>query len=202
MVLDDFLKSSNVNYKKIKFKEDSFFYFEHEDIPDVRVLMTSGLSQLKMDVHEKHVGEEFAELYFLLPVYWQEEDLYKEENEWVFTCLSKIKNHIETNNAWVGHGHTFSFKNAEVFFLNSSIPTHFMITRPIELKELLKPIQSEKQVIHFLALFPIYKNELSYKEARGTFKLEEKLRQSQITEKMDGYRETVIKSRFSRLFKK
>ena len=202
MVLDDFLKSSNVNYKKIKYKEDSFFYFEHEDIPDVRVLMTSGLSQLKMDVHEKHVGEEFAELYFFLPVYWQEEDMYKEENEWVFTCLTKIKNHIETNNAWVGHGHTFSFKNAEVFFLNSSIPTHFMITRPIELKELLKPIQSEKQVIHFLALFPIYKNELSYKEARGTFKLEEKFRQSQITEKMDGYRETVIKSRFSRLFKK
>ena len=202
MVLDDFLKSSNVNYKKIKNKEDSFFYFEHQDIPDLRVLMTSGLSQLKMDVHEKHVGEEFAELYFLLPVYWQEEDLYKEENEWVFTCLSKIKNHIETNNAWVGHGHTFSFKNAEVFFLNSSIPTQFMITRPIELKELLKPIQSEKQVIHFLALFPIYKNELSYKEARGTFKLEEKLRQCQITEKMDGYRETVIKSRFSRLFRK
>ena len=202
MVIDDFLKSSNVNYKKIKNKEDSFFYFEHQDIPDLRVLMTSGLSQLKMDVHEKHVGEEFAELYFLLPVYWQEEDLYKEENEWVFTCLTKIKNHIETNNAWVGHGHTFSFKNAEVFFLNSSIPTHFMITRPIELKELLKPIQSEKKVIHFLALFPIYKNELSYKEARGTFKLEEKLRQSQITEKMDGYRETVIKSRFSRLFKK
>ena len=197
MVIDDFLKSSNVNYKKIKNKEDSFFYFEHQDIPDLRVLMTSGLSQLKMDVHEKHVGEEFAELYFLLPVYWQEEDLYKEENEWVFTCLSKIKNHIETNNAWVGHGHTFSFENAEG--LNSPISTHFMITNQL-VKELLKPIQSEKHAIQFLAL-PIYKNELSFKEARGTFKLEEKLQQYQVTEKMDGYRESVIKSRFARLLR-
>ena len=77
-----------------------------------------------------------------------------------------------------------------------------MITKPIELKELLKPIQSEKPAIQFLALLPIYKNELSFKEARGTFKLEEKLQQYQVTEKMDGYRESVIKSRFARLFKK
>jgi hypothetical protein len=89
-----------------------------------------------------------------------------------------------------------------VFFLNSPIPTHFMITRPIELKELMKPIQLEKHAVQFLALIPIYKNELSYKEARGTFKLEEKLRQYQVTEKMDGYRESVIKSRLARLFKK
>ena len=202
MVVDDFLKSSVGNFKRIKNKEDSFIYFKHEDIPNVSVLMTDGLSQFRMDVHEKHTGEEYAELYFLLPVYWEEKDLYKKENEWVFYCLSKIKNHVETNNTWVGHGHTFSFKNAEVFFLNTPIPTHFMITRPIELKELLKPIPSEKHAVQFLALLPIYKNELSFKEARGTFKLEEKLRQYQVTEKMDGYRESVIKSRFARFFKK
>ena len=101
MVVDDFLKSSVGNFKRIKNKEDSFIYFKHQDIPNVSVLMTDGLSQFRMDVHEKHTGEEYAELYFLLPVYWEEKDLYKKENEWVFYCLSKIKNHVETNNTWV-----------------------------------------------------------------------------------------------------
>ena len=56
-----------------------------------------------------------------------------------------------------------------------------MITRPIERKGAIKTDTIRKKGYPFLALFPIYKNELSYK-ARGTFKLEEKLRQSQITE--------------------
>ena len=56
MVVDDFLKSSVGSYKRIKNKEDSFIYFKHQDIPSVSVLMTDGLSQFRMDVHEKHTG--------------------------------------------------------------------------------------------------------------------------------------------------
>ena len=77
MVVDDFLKSSVGSYKRIKNKEDSFIYFKHQDIPNVSVLMTDGLSQFRMDVHEKHTGEEYAELYFLLPVYWEEKTFIK-----------------------------------------------------------------------------------------------------------------------------
>lgn len=202
MVVDDFLKKSFGNFKIIKNKENSFIYLEHEKIPDTRILMTSGLSQFRMNVHEKHTGEEHAELFFLLPVYWEEDDLFKQENEWIFTCLLKLKNHVEENNTWIGHGHTFSLKESEIQFFKSSSLTHFLVSKPIELREVLKPVHIEQKSIQFLALLPIYKNELSYKEARGTFKMEEKLRQYQVTEKMDGYRESVIKSRLARLFKR
>ena len=67
MDVDDFLKKSFGNFKKLKNKENSFIYLEHEKIPDTRILMTSGLSQFRMNVHEKHTGEEYIELFFLLP---------------------------------------------------------------------------------------------------------------------------------------
>ncbi len=202
MVISDFLKNNFNNFKEININESSFFYFECDLIPDTRVLMTSGLSDFKMNVHEKHLGEEYAELFFLLPVYWSEKELFEKDNEWVFSCLLKIKQHVKNKNTWIGNGHTFSIKEMTVPFFKKSNLSHFMISDPIELERLLKPILLEEKTVRFLALIPLYKNEFSFKEARGTFKMEEKLRQYRITEKMDGYRESVIKSRIARLFKR
>ena len=53
-----------------------------------KILMTNGLSEFQMNVHEKHAGEEFNELYFYLPSYW---DLNDEENpsmNWVFQFIN------------------------------------------------------------------------------------------------------------------
>lgn len=202
MHIDDFLKNSFKDLKKIKKDGEFFNYFEIDEIPDARILMTSGLSQCKMNVHEKHKGEEYAELFFLLPSYWKEEDLYLKENEWVFPCLVKSKKHIEQENTWFGHGHTFSLKGLESPIFRSSKETHFIISDPIELRGILEPLKSEQKSIRFLAIIPIFKKELYFKEARGTFKLFEKFRQYRVTEKMDGYRESVIQSRLIRLFKR
>ena len=73
---------------KIKNKEDSFFILSIK-IPDLRVLMTSGLSQLKMDVHEKHVGEEF-ETVLSSSCLLARGRLYKEEMNG-FLPVTKIK---------------------------------------------------------------------------------------------------------------
>ena len=89
MSVDHYLKSNFTSYKCINWQGEAFHYFEIKEIPDTRVLMTSGLSDFKMHVHEKHLGEEYAELYILLPVYWDESSLEEAENEWVFQCLSK-----------------------------------------------------------------------------------------------------------------
>lgn len=202
MVIADILKKNFNNFKEIKIKENTFNYFECAQLPDTRVLMTSGLSKFKMNVHEKHLGEEYAELFFLLPVYWNEKDLFEKENEWVFSCLLKIQQHVQNNNTWIGNGHTFLMKELIAPFFKKSTLSHFMVSDPIELNQLLKPVVLEHKTIRFLALIPLYKNEFSFKEARGTFKMEEKLSQYRVTEKMDGFRESVIKSRISRLFKR
>ena len=202
MVIADILKKNFNNFKEINIKENTFNYFECAQLPDTRVLMTSGLSEFKMNVHEKHLGEEYAELFFLLPVYWNEKDLFEKENEWVFSCLLKIQQHVQNNNTWIGNGHTFLMKELIAPFFKKSTLSHFMVSDPIELNQLLKPVVLEHKTIRFLALIPLYKNEFSFKEARGTFKMEEKLSQYRVTEKMDGFRESVIKSRISRLFKR
>lgn len=202
MSVDDFLKNSFSNYKKITSQEESFNYFEIDEIPDARILMTSGLSECKMKVHDRHQGEEYVELYFLLPPYWKEEDLSKSQNEWVFTCLLNIKNHIQQKNTWFGHGHTFSFTDLETPLFKSTKETHFIVSDPIALDDYLKPLSVNDKTIHFLSIIPVFKNELHYKEARGTFKMFEKFQQYRVTEKMDGYRETVIKSTLSRFFRR
>ena len=45
---------------------------------ELRILMSVGLSDHQMKVHEKHMGEEWKELYFLIPSYW---NLLDEQDE-------------------------------------------------------------------------------------------------------------------------
>jgi hypothetical protein len=60
------------------------------------LLMTSDFSTFKMNVHEKHEGEEFAELYFYLPNYWVINDLDNPSMNWVFPWLKRIKEYRST----------------------------------------------------------------------------------------------------------
>jgi len=200
--MDDFLTKSFKNFKKLERNGEVLTYFEIPEIRDCRVLMTSGLSEHKMKVHPKHEGEEFIELFMFLPSYWDESELIESKNDWVFTCLSRAKKHVISNSTWFGHGHTFSLNIDGASMFNDKEQTDYIISNPIELEGLLKPMEWNNRVIRFLAIIPIYKNEMDYKEARGTFKMFEKFSQYRVTEKMDGYRESVMKSRWSRLFKR
>jgi len=202
MHLEEYLNNNFKSYKNLNWQGEEFHYFEIEELPDTRVLMTKGLSEFKMHVHEKHLGEEYAELYILLPVYWDESSLDEAENEWVFQCLSKTKRHIKESNTWFGHGHTFSFKDLELSLFKASDETQFIVSNPIELKPFLSPFKSEDRTILFLSIIPVFRKEVHYKESRGTFKLMEKFRQYGVTEKIDTFRESAVKSRFNRLFKR
>tara|TARA_Y100001978_G_C23679845_1_gene428390 strand:+ start:493 stop:1101 length:609 start_codon:yes stop_codon:yes gene_type:complete len=202
MRVEQYLKNNFKPYKIINWQGQDFHYFEIKELPDARVLMTSGLSDFKMKVHEKHLGEEFAELYILLPGYWDESSLKESENEWVFKCLSKTKRHIKESNTWFGHGHTFSFKDMELSVFKASNETQFIVSNPIQLKPFLPPLRFEDHSIIFLSIIPVFEKEVYFKESRGTFKLMEKFRQYGVTEKIDAYRESAVKSRFNRLFKR
>ena len=202
MRVDQYLKNNFEPYETINWQGEQFHYFEIKELSDTRVLMTSGLSDFKMQVHEKHLGEEYAELYMLLPGYWSESSLKEAENEWVFQCLSKTKKHIKESNTWFGHGHTFSFKDLELSLFQVSDETQFIVSNPIQLKPFLPPLKSEDHTILFLSIIPVFRKEVHFKESRGTFKLMEKFRTYGVTEKIDTYRESVIKSRFNRLFKR
>ena len=72
----------------------------------VTVLVTNGLSNIKMPVPEKETGKEYNELFFCLPSYWNWSDLENPKMNWVFLWIQRLAKHVQEKNTWFGHGHT------------------------------------------------------------------------------------------------
>ncbi len=162
-----------------------------------KILLTTGLSEFQMNVHERHLGEEFNELYFYLPSYW---DLNDEENpsmNWVFDWLEKLKNHVISKNSWFGNGHTIATGKPLVPLSDKMIQNHFILAHPMELSKELSPIKLENKTVHFLAVIPIFEDEMDYKQGKGTVKLFKKFAQADVTEKLDEFRKTVLRNRWN-----
>ncbi len=167
------------------------------DLPEKRLqlLMTNGLSDHNMPVHEKYKGRENTELFFCLPSYWEvnsEDERYTWPAEW----LNKLAAHVIEKNAWFGPGHSVDCLFQAEGLSPSMKQDHLLMSDPILVKDELAPI-TEKSGIHFLAVFPIFGDEMDYKQAKGTYKLMKKLKNKGHTEKLDDFRVTVLKSRFN-----
>ena len=189
-------KRLNKSVQIIENELGSFILFQPNQASTCNVLMTNGLSDFKMPVHEKHIGEEFNELYFLLPNYWNIEAIENQNFNWVFSWLQRLKNFAIEKNAWYGHGHTFPCGKEMNPLSESMRQNHFILTRPIELDEDLAEIVLEDRSIGFLGVIPIFEDEMDFKQGRGTVQLFEKLRTFNVTEKLDDFRNTVLKSRW------
>lgn len=162
----------------------------------VTVLMTNGLSDYKMPVPDKYKGREFNELYFCLPSYWDWEDLDNPNLNWVYTWLRKMATYVIEKQSWFGAGHTIPNGKEHLPISSTMKQNHFFMCNPILLENELEPIRIGEKTIYFLAVFPIFQDELDYKNARGTFKFLQKLNSANVTEKLDDYRSTVLKSKW------
>lgn len=178
-------------------KFGSFLLISPKNKNGNKILLTTGLSEFKMNVHEKHTGEEYNELYFLLPSYWDLAEIENPTMNWVFSWLEKLQNHVVSRKTWFGNGHTLSTGKSLSPLSDKMLQDHFILSRPIELKQELKPIEIEEKIIHFLAVIPIFGDEMDYKQGKGTAKLFKKFEQAGVTEKLDDYRKTVLKNRWS-----
>jgi hypothetical protein len=181
----------------IQRNNDSFYLITLQGSKELRILMTTGLSDYRMKVHEKHVGDEWKELYFLIPSYWDLADEADVNMNWVFDWLTKLKNYVISNDTWLGNGHTLPTGKDMNQISPNMKQNHFMLSDPIELTEELAPIVMEGKSIGFLALIPIFADEMDYKQGKGTAKLFAKFALQNITEKLDNYRSTVLKTRWN-----
>jgi hypothetical protein len=166
-----------------------------------KILMTTRLSDFKMNVHEKHIGEEFNELYFYLPSYWNVDDLKNPNMNWVFIWLEKLKMHVIEKNTWFGNGHTLATGKPLLPLSEKMLQNHFILAQPIEFRTELSPILVQDKQINFLAVIPIFEDEMDYKQGKGTLKLLKKFEQANVTEKLDEFRKTVLRTRWNFLGK-
>ncbi|MDC1403821.1 suppressor of fused domain protein [Crocinitomicaceae bacterium] len=169
------------------------------DIPlksPVKVLMTSGLSNYDMPVHERYKGRENVELFFCLPRYWDINEKDNPNRQWPADWLEKLVKHLQEKNGWFGPGHTIQCDKEFKALSETMKENHFIMVDPILLKEKLQPLQVGEKQIHFLGIIPMFGDEMDYKQGKGTHKLLKKFLAKGIDEKLDDFRETVLKSRF------
>lgn len=162
----------------------------------VTVVMTNGLSDYKMPVPEKWQGYEHTELYFCLPSYWEWDALDNPQMNWIYPWIQRLAKHVVEKNTWFGHGHTMPC-GADMKPLSATMQqNHFLLSLPILLEDELKPVMVNEKTIYFLAIIPIFKNELDYKNQKGTLKFLQKLMSGGITEKLDDYRTSISRGKW------
>ena len=184
--------SSNTEQKSV-----SFIQIDIQKRSPIKVLMTNGLSDYKMPVSEKFAGREFNELFFCLPSYWDLEDESNKNMSWVFDILNRLKNHVIDKETWFGVGHTIPFANPIQNISETMKEKYFFLSDPIFLEQELIPIEIDGKTIHFLAIIPIFEDEFDYKIGKGTYKFQKKLSYHTVTELLDDYRSTVLKSKWT-----
>ena len=169
---------------------------ELESTSPVTVIVTNGLSDYRMTVPEKYSGKEHIELYFCLPSYWDWQDLDNPKMNWIYPWIRRMAKHLVEKETWFGHGHTIPTGKDLTPISESMQQNHFILLEPIGLVNELKPIELSDKQVNFLAVVPIFKDEMDYKQARGTYKLLNKLNSAGVTETLDDFRSTVLKSKW------
>ena len=159
----------------------------------VSVLMTNGLSDYKMPVPENTDENEYNEIYFCLPSYWEWEDMENPRTNWVFSWIQRIAKHAIEQNTWLGHGHTMPCGANMESLSETMLQNHFILSNPLLLEMELLPIKVDGREINFLGIIPIFSDEMDYKQGKGTFKLMQKLSNKGVTEQLDDFRATILK---------
>ena len=162
----------------------------------ITILMTNGLSDFFMQVPEKEKGKEYNELYFCLPSYWDLNDKNNTNMNWVFEWIQRMSKYVIEKNSWFGRGHTIPCGKPFKSLSDTMRPNHFFLNDPMLLKEELYPLIIGEKTIRFLGIIPIFEDEMDYKSGKGTLKLIKKLEGHGITEKLDDYRGTVLRSKW------
>ena len=162
----------------------------------VQVLMTNGLSNYKMPVHEKEVGKEYNELCFCLPGYWEWEDRSNPNTSWIFPWIQRLAKYVQENNTWFGHGHTMPCGKEMQPLSPTMKQNHFILVNPMLLEREMAPVQTDGKEVNFLFIVPIFGDEMDYKQGKGTQKLLTKFINKGITEELDDFRGNALKRRW------
>jgi hypothetical protein len=163
----------------------------------ISLVMTNGLSDYFMPVPLEEKGKEYNELYFCLPSYWDLSDESNPEMNWVFEWIDRLANYVVENKTWFGHGHTMPCGKEMSSLSKTMKQNHFFLMNPVLLEGELSPVQLGEKQVHFLSIVPIFEDEMDYKQGKGTFKLAQKLRGKGISEKLDDYRFSILRSKWS-----
>lgn len=159
-------------------------------------LITSGMSDLPMNLPEEVEASKYLELMVTLPKDWKIDDksFKKEQWYWPIRNLKFLARFPHKYNSWFGYGHTIpngdpaepyagnTKLNGIIFLPSTHVPTDFFNLKI-----------NENKSIEFLSIVPLYEEEMNFKLDKGSDQLLEKFDKHGISDIIDINRKNVGK---------
>lgn len=168
-------------------------------------LVTSGMSDRPMNVPQSMEKFRYLELLLSLPPTWPMDEKttpFKEEsNYWPIRLLKILARLPHEYDTWLGLHHTMPNGDPEAPFADGTRLSGAMITIPrlVPSKFASLDVRPDKRV-WFLAVTPLYPEEMVYKLKKGGEALDAQLEKHGVTEIVDPQRKSVIRKKFLGLF--
>ncbi len=162
-----------------------------------RILITSGMSTLKMNVSEQVENSkelEFAELMMLIPKDIEFDQLYtgKNKNDWIITILKRTAKFPHFYDTWLQIGHSIQAEEDMTAYGSDTDFVGALILPSVTFDEKFTKINKNGRQINIYNVFPLYKNELEYKIENGYNKLLDFLIKANGKEVLDLNRKNLI----------
>jgi hypothetical protein len=137
---------------------------------DMRLLVTSGMSDRAMTVPEDAEQSEYAELVTCLPGDWpiDEESVQDPSNGWPIVWTRFLARFPHQHETWLGPFHTIPNADPPEPLGPGTEFCGSMLIPPVELPEEFRVLETEDgREIHFLQMVPLYEEELNLKLYEG-----------------------------------
>ncbi|MDX1988272.1 MAG: suppressor of fused domain protein [Candidatus Obscuribacter sp.] len=147
-----------------------------EDRPFL-TLITTGMSDLPMNVPEELDEYKYAELLICLPPDWplSMEAFQDEKNYWPVRWLKTLARYPYNADTWLGMNHTIPLGDPPEPVCQGSEMIGFMLVPPMFFDEEFCELKvSDEKTVHFYQLLPLHADEMNLKVEQGADALWEK----------------------------
>jgi hypothetical protein len=154
---------------------------------DFHTLVTSGMSDRPMIVPAGCEDRRFAELLLCLPAGWKltQEDFKDERNYWPVRLLRFLARFPHEYETWLGLGHTIPNGDPPEQFCDTKFCCALIAPPRLFAPEFATLQVAPDKPVHFLAVLPIFREEMELKLNKGADALWEKFDRHGVTELID-----------------
>jgi hypothetical protein len=159
-------------------------------------LVTSGMSDLRMNVPEELDVPKFLELMVTLPPDWKvDSESFKDERwYWPVRLLKFLARFPHQYSTWLGYGHTIPNEDPpKPYALNTRLCCALILPSPTVPEKFLSLEISPEKTIYFLAILPLYADEMQLKLQKGGNDFLAKLAGANVTDLINPQRPSVAR---------
>jgi Suppressor of fused protein (SUFU) len=173
------------------------YYVKATEERPFHTFITSGMSDIPMNVPKDMKDYRFAELVLFLPPHWKiNNEAFKDENNYFpIRNLKTIARLPHEHQSFITLGHTLTNGNPPEPFADNTQLSGTLLLPPLLLGDKFqKCIVNSQKTIHLYNTILLYKEEMDYKLKAGLDDLLDKFDEAKLSEILDVSRRSVLRS--------